>query len=132
MMVERGIPMGIADKGLVTERLMEAYRAPFPFPDDRVGVLRFVRMVPTRSGDEGYETFGEIEAGLRSLDVPVRVMWARRDFAFPKRIAHRFMELMPQGDVSRITDVPHASHFLQEEAHEEIAATIREAMTEGG
>lgn len=128
LIVEKGIPMGIVDKDKVTARLMEAYRAPFPFPDDRVGLLRFIRMVPARAGDEGYETFGEIEAGLRDLDVPVEAYWARRDFAFPKRIAHRFMELMPQGDAARITDVPDASHFLQEEAHETIVAAIRRGL----
>ena len=122
--LERVLPMGVADKKRLTPKLMQAYRAPFPFPDDRVAILRFVRMVPERMGDESYDILGEIEAGLAKLDVPVKIVWARKDPAFGMRIAHRFADLLPQADPKDIVQLPDASHFLQEDAHEKIVPEI--------
>lgn len=125
VMVEKGIPQLIADKDKVTPELMDAYRAPHPFPDDRVGILRFVRMVPCRVGDECYDELGEIEAGLETLDVPVGIVWARKDPAFRKAIAHDLATKLPRGDPDRIVDLPDANHFLQEDDPESI---VRETL----
>lgn len=124
LMVEKGIPMDIADKGLVTERMMESYRAPVPFPDDRVGILRFMRMLPSRPGDESYEDLGEIEAGLGQLNVPTHIVWSGASGDWTKVSAMRFARLLPQGDEGSVRHIPHSGHFLPEEAHEEIVSVL--------
>lgn len=122
--VERFLPLGIAKKERVTEGLMDAYRAPFPFPDDRAAILRFMRMVPIRGGDESYETMGEIEAGLEALDVPVDIFWGGKDSALTPRVAHYFADLLPQGDPDEVITLGDAAHFVQEDAHEAIVPRL--------
>ncbi len=116
VMVESIIPklLRVRDKK-DRAKITAAYRAPVPFPDDRTAMLRFTRMVPERMGDESFEEIGEIDAGLADLDVPVYAIWARKDPAFRKAIAHRFMETLPRGTPAAIHDLPGAGHFLQED-----------------
>lgn len=128
VLVEKGIPRLIHDKSKVTPALMDAYRAPFPFPDDRTGILRFTRMVPTRMGDESYEILGSIEAELPKLDVPVDIFWGRKDPAFGKKIAHRFCELLPQADAADIVDLHDASHYVTEDAGEVILEHLKKSL----
>lgn len=122
--VERFIALGMAKRDRVTETLLEAYRAPFPFPDDRAAILRFMRMVPMRGGDESYETMGAIEAGLERLDVPVQLYWGARDQALTPRVAEYFADLLPQASREGIVTLPDVGHFVQEDAHEVIAPRL--------
>ena len=129
--VERHLPDGVADRSRLTDAVMDAYRAPFPFPDDRVGVLRFMRMVPRRSGDEAYELFGEIEAGLERLDVPAHIFWGERDPGLPPRVADYFARLLPGAREADVVRLPGAGHVVQEDAHEEIVPRLRAILTGG-
>ena len=126
LLVESALPklLQVKDKEL-KQQIVAAYQAPHPFPDDRIGILRFTRMVPHRMGDESFDEIGEIDAALHQLDVPAHALWARKDPAFRKAIAHAFMASLPQGDPSHIIDLPQAGHFLQEDEPETINDHLR-------
>src|SRR5262249_35290334 len=63
-----------------------------------------------------------VEAGLRKLtDRPALIVWGRKDFAFNEGDARRFAALFPRNRVIFYDD---ASHFLQEDVGERIAAAF--------
>ncbi len=66
----------------------------------------------------------EVEAGLPQLsDRPALIVWGRRDFAFGEADAARFARLFPMNKTIFYED---ASHFLQEDVGESIAAAFEE------
>lgn len=65
----------------------------------------------------------EVEAGLQRLaDRPVLLVWGSLDFAFRKAERERFERVFPN---HRTVLFERASHFLPEDAGEEIAAELR-------
>jgi haloalkane dehalogenase len=65
----------------------------------------------------------ELEAALPSIsDRPTLIVWGERDFAFRRAARERFEALFPD---HRTVLLPGASHFLQEDAGEQIADEIR-------
>jgi len=66
----------------------------------------------------------QVEAGLPQLsDRPALIVWGRKDFAFGEAYAARFAKLFPRNTTIFYDD---ASHFLQEDAGERIAAAFEE------
>jgi haloalkane dehalogenase len=64
-----------------------------------------------------------VEAGLAKLaDRPALIVWGTQDFAFREPERARFEALFPDHETVLL---PGASHFLQEDAGEEIAAAYR-------
>src|SRR6266404_1777066 len=69
----------------LSEEELEPYRAPFPTPDDRVGIGRFPQLIPeTRNPfHESYATMAFIEDHLSRLrQKPALISWALTDRAF--------------------------------------------------
>jgi haloalkane dehalogenase len=65
----------------------------------------------------------EVEAGLARLaDRPALIVWGTKDFAFREAERARFEAAFPDHDTVLLDG---ASHFLQEDAGEEIAAAFR-------
>jgi len=104
---------------------IDAYRAPHPTPQDRVGVARFPLLIaPTH--DPTHPSWGlmaAIEDALPVLaDKPALIVWAMRDPAFKKDALSRWQSLF------RNLDGPHkladAKHYLQEHQPEEILGRI--------
>jgi haloalkane dehalogenase len=70
----------------------------------------------------------EVESNLaRIADRPALIVWGLRDFAFRAAERERFERTFPKHKTVRIFD---ASHFLQEDAGEQIAAAIRGFLSE--
>ena len=70
----------------------------------------------------------EVEASLSRLaDRPVLLVWGMRDFAFQEEQRMRFERHFPN---HRTVLYPDASHFVQEDAGEAIAAEIRRWLAE--
>jgi haloalkane dehalogenase len=68
----------------------------------------------------------EVEANLPKLaSLPALIVWGTKDFAFRDAERHRFEKTFP---AHKTVLFPHASHFLQEDAGEEIAELIRQFL----
>ncbi len=124
--VDRLLRFAYADLHHVRPEILDAYRAPFPFPDDRIAILRFARMVPVRAGDESFDGLGEIEAGLGGLDVPTHLVWGERDHVYPRAIGERLAKLLPRAPPQGPTVVPQTGHLVPEEAPGEIVKAIQD------
>jgi len=103
--------------GRLGDQELTPYRAPFPTPDDRVGIARFPQLIPpTRDqGHESWATMAAIEDGLvRLRDKRALIVWARKDPAFRKKTLERWRQVFTQVDGPHL--LPKAGHYLQEDA----------------
>lgn len=124
--VDRLLRFAYADPARVRPEILDAYRAPFPYPDDRTAVLRFARMVPVRPGDETYEDLGAIEAGLPELDVPTRLLWGARDHVYPRTVGTRLAELLPRAAPDDPNVIADTGHMVPEEAPGEVLRALEQ------
>lgn len=100
--------------------VLDAYRAPFPRPADRVGMGRFPQLVPETEATthESWNAMAAIEDALPALaQKPALIVWALGDVAFRKPQLERWKELFPDHELHLL---PEAKHYLQEDAPDAI------------
>jgi haloalkane dehalogenase len=101
----------------LTDEELDPYRAPFPTPDDRVGIARFPQLIPEtrKQGHESWATMANLEDGLvRLREKPALIVWALKDRAFRKPMLERWQHVFTRVDGPHL--LPDAGHFLQEDA----------------
>lgn len=98
------------------------YAVPYDRPASRVGVLQFVRDVPTGPGDPAYPVLRRTSERLGLLaDRPVLVCWGMADFVFDGRILAEWERIYPHAEVHRFD---RAGHLVLEDAAEEIGSLV--------
>lgn len=113
------VEMAVARSGprRLTDEELQPYRAPFPTPDDRVGIARFPQLIPQThdQGHESWATMAAIEDGLRKLrEKPALIVWAKKDRAFRKAQLQRWQQVFATVDGPHL--IEQAGHYLQEDA----------------
>ena len=109
------------------DEVAAAYDAPFPTPESKAGARAFPLMLPTSPHMPG------AEAGQRVLDAladdarPILMLWADSDPILTPETGRRFARRL--GGVEPEV-VENASHFLQEDAGEEIGRRLAEWLTD--
>lgn len=116
-LVERGIPGGMHRTDRLTEALMEAYRSPFREPVSRRPILALIREIPVGRDTPSASIIERIQDRLRTLPAEVLVIWGERDPVFPKGLVALWKARFP---AARVEMLPEASHFLQEDAPEQV------------
>jgi haloalkane dehalogenase len=102
----------------VPAEVMRMYLAPWRDRERRLPAAIAPRQLVAASG-----YLAELEAAVRALgDRPALIVWGQRDFAFRQAARQRFEKLFPDHQTVLL---PGASHFLQEDAGEQIASEIR-------
>jgi haloalkane dehalogenase len=117
LFVEWIIPLGMAHH--LTRGEMDHYRAVQPTPDARRGIAEFPReLLAARPLLDRLST--DVRAALGTK--PALLVWGRQDIAFrPNRLLPRMQAAFP-GNMTVI--LPHARHYIQEDAPDEIAQAI--------
>jgi haloalkane dehalogenase len=124
------LPIGFLVKGACARDMphdvFSAYEAPFPTAASKAGARAFPLMLPTAPDMPGAEAGQRVLAALPGLDVPKFVLWADKDPVLTLETGHRFAAAIgaPEPEV-----VENASHFLQEDAGEEIGQRIAAWLT---
>jgi haloalkane dehalogenase len=103
------------------DEVAAAYEAPFPNPASKAGARAFPLMLPTEPGAPGAAAGQRVLKALREDDRPILSLWADSDPIIPPRVGERFCEAIGAPPPRLIEG---ASHFLQEDAGEEIGALI--------
>ena len=119
MMVE-SIPGGMASRR-VDQRIVEAYRAPFPDYWSRLGPLAFQRDIPLSERDRSAATMGRIHSALSGLDLPLALVWGMRDPIFRPVFCDEWRELFPSAQLTTLVD---AGHYLLEDSPTEVSDAI--------
>jgi haloalkane dehalogenase len=117
-LVEAGTARGLTDE------VRAAYDLPFPTPASKAGVLAFPELVPTEPDHPNTAPMNRVRDALREWRKPALVVWGAEDRVLPAGIATAMAELLPGARGPVLIDG--ASHFLQEDAPDEVAEAIRE------
>ncbi|HEY6409820.1 MAG TPA: alpha/beta fold hydrolase [Ktedonobacteraceae bacterium] len=106
----------------LSKAVMDAYRAPFPTPESRLAMLCWSRDIPVQESDVSYVEMKRIEEGLSQFNgKPILLVWGMQDPILPASVLQRWQELYPHATTQKLED---ASHFLQEDAPEQIVRWI--------
>jgi haloalkane dehalogenase len=117
LFVEQIIPGGVR-RVTLPERVMDAYRGPFPTPGSR----RPTAVLPREILDSR-PLLADIERGLKLLrDRPALLVWPTKDVAFRERERRRWEQCFPDHQTVLLHG---AGHYIQEDAADEIVAAIR-------
>jgi haloalkane dehalogenase len=115
-LVEAGTTNGLDDG------TRAAYDAPFPTPESKAGALAFPELVPTEPDHPNTAPINRVRDALRTWDRPALVVWGADDAVLPVGIAQAFVDLIPGAEGPLL--IAGASHFLQEDRPDEVAAAI--------
>ncbi len=110
----------------LTPTVMDAYRAPFPTPPSRLALLCWSRDIPVTETDPSYSEMKRIEERLSVFaKIPILLVWGMQDPALPPQILRWWEARYPHAVTREIED---ASHFLQEDAPDQIVGWIEEFL----
>ena len=105
----------------VPEEVAAAYDAPFPDASHKAGARAFPLMLPTTPEMAGAAAGKKVLEALRSDGRPGLVLWADSDPVIPFEVGERFASAIGLPEPRKIDN---ASHFLQEDAGEQIGELI--------
>jgi haloalkane dehalogenase len=111
---------GATARGM-SDEVAAAYDAPFPTPESKAGARAFPLMLPTTPDAPGAAAGQRVLDAIRDDDRPKLTLWADGDFIIPFDVGERFAAAVNAPPPRKIEN---ASHFLQEDAGEEIGALI--------
>jgi len=120
-LVEAGTSHGLSDE------TRAAYDDCFPTPASKAGALAFPELVPTDPDHPNTAPMNRVAEALRDWTKPTTVIWGADDRVLPLQIAQAFVEMIP-GATKPVVAIEGASHFLQEDKPDEVAAGIRELL----
>jgi pimeloyl-ACP methyl ester carboxylesterase len=110
----------------LTKSVMDAYRAPFPTPASRRALLCWSRDIPVRETDPSFPEMKGIEQGLSAFGgTPTLLVWGMKDPVLFESVLRRWQRVYPHA-VTR--EIDGASHFLQEDAPDQIVGFIEEFL----
>jgi haloalkane dehalogenase len=110
------------------DEVAAAYDAPFPTPESKAGARAFPLMLPTSPDAPGAAAGRSVLKAVRRDERPTLILWADSDPVLPPETGRRFAEAIGRPEPEPIED---ASHFLQEDAGEEIGRRIADWLTTG-
>jgi haloalkane dehalogenase len=120
------LPIGSIIQGATTTELtpevIAAYEAPFPDAASKAGAAQFPLLVPLTTDDPGAAEMGRAADALTRWEKPALVAFSDSDPIFPQRAGEKLADRIP-GAVDFVP-IEGASHFLQEDKGEELAAHI--------
>ncbi len=127
------LPVGFLVKGAcargMPDEVQAAYEAPFPTPESKAGTRAFPLMLPTNPEMPGAAAGKRTLEALRTDERPKLHLWADSDPIIPFKVGERFAAAINADPPVKIEN---ASHFLQEDAGEEIGARIAAWLASNG
>lgn len=125
------LPIGFLVKGACARELpddvLAAYEAPFPEPAAKAGARAFPLMLPTSPEMPGAAAGRRVLEALRTDERPKLHLWADSDPIISFKVGERLAAAINADPPEKIE---HASHFLQEDAGEEIGRRIAEWLSQ--
>jgi haloalkane dehalogenase len=104
------------------DEVVAAYDAPYPTPESLTGPLMFPELVPTEPEHPSAAAMLAVREAMRRWEGRALVFFSDSDPIFSPRVAERIAALLPNAELQ--SPVAGASHFLQEDAGEEVGERI--------
>ena len=119
--VRHAASIGVKRKALSSE-VREWYVKPYEKVEDRTAVVQFVRTIPLKSADEGYDIVKAVGDTLsRYENTPKLICWGMKDFVFDRHFLEEWERRFPKAEVHRYPD---CGHYILEDAAEEVIPLI--------
>jgi haloalkane dehalogenase len=119
------LPVGFLVRGACFsdpgDEVIAAYEAPYPDQASKAGTRAFPLMLPTTPEAPGGEAGQQVLEAMGADERPILSLWADSDPIIPASVGERFCEAI---GAPKPTLIENASHFLQEDAGEQIGALI--------
>jgi len=119
------LPISMLVRGAVAraidDEVAAAYDAPFPAPESKAGARAFPLMLPTTPDAPGAAAGKRVLEALREDRRAKLCLWADSDPIIPFEVGERFAAAINADPPEKIAQ---ASHFLQEDAGEQIGHRI--------
>jgi haloalkane dehalogenase len=106
----------------VGDDVLRGYDAPFPTAESKIGALVFPELVPTELTHPNAPKLLDVRERIARWRKPALVLFGDSDPIFPPRAAERLADLIPGAGPAEL--VEHASHFVHEDAGEEVGTPI--------
>jgi cis-3-alkyl-4-acyloxetan-2-one decarboxylase len=104
--------------GKMAPEIAKGYLAAHPNAHDCEAILRFVRDIPIKPSERGYDKLASLEKFLPSLaHLPVQLAWGLQDFVFDKDYLAEFQRIFPHAESHAYVD---AGHWLYEDVHDQM------------
>lgn len=97
----------------MSKDVADAFAAPYATPDRRAAIGAFVADIPFEPGHPSADVLDGIAEEVRSLDVPVLLLWGPGDPVFSDRYLNDLVARLPHADVHRYEG---ARHLVSEDA----------------
>lgn len=111
-------------------KVREGLLAPYDSWDNRIAVARFVRTIPLKPGDPGYDSIDQAEAALpRFADMPMLIGWGLKDFVFDGHFLDEWKRRFPKAEVHAFPD---CGHYILEDAKPELLKLVPEFLARTG
>jgi haloalkane dehalogenase len=121
------VPVGMLVRGACKtdpgDDVIAAYDAPYPTPESKAGARAFPLILPTEPDAPGAAEGKRVADALRVDERPALVLWADSDPVLPFSLAER---VSAQLNFPPPRAIENTSHFLQEDAGEEVGRIIAE------
>jgi len=118
--------MSVYNKEKITPTILKAYTTPFPNKESCIGAVAWPRDIPIGNSHPSTEAMLHIRQNLDILaDIPKILIWGLRDIVFSKRMIEWWNKIYPGIETYEIEN---ASHFLQEDAPDEITSLIEKFL----
>jgi pimeloyl-ACP methyl ester carboxylesterase len=119
--------LGVGKATKITQTMVQAYTAPFPNKESCRGALAFPLDIPVgRNHPSAPLMHSILERTALLRDKSKVIIWGLQDPVFPRTILDSWLKVYPGTEVH---ELPDASHFLQEDAPDEIVKRIREFLS---
>lgn len=122
-----GLAVHLAVERKLDRPTREAYLAPFDTPAHRIAVRRFVEDIPMSPQHPSWAELEATEMALqRFAKTPMLILWGERDWCFTPAFRQEWMRRFPQ---AQVVPLPHAGHWLYEDAPAECGEQIQSFLT---
>jgi haloalkane dehalogenase len=119
------LPVGFLVRGACKtdpgDEIIAAYDAPYPDPASKAGARAFPLLIATSPDAPGAATGRQVLEALAADDRPTLMLWADSDPILSLETGRRFAQAIGRDEPQVVEN---ASHFLQEDAGEEIGRRI--------
>lgn len=105
----------------LSPEVKQGFILPYRDYKSRIATAKFVRDIPMNDKHPTYKTLSMIEDKLKTLKVPVLILWGEKDFCFTTNFQKRWMEFFPN---AKVKTWPDAGHYLVEDKTDEVINEI--------
>ncbi len=113
----------------LTKDVRREYLARHPDYASRIGVAKFLKLIPLSPRAEAYAPLRAIHDEMLQWKAPVLLLYADNDIAFGEETGQRLQRSLPN---ARLVIVEQAGHFLQEDRPDFLADAIIRFIAETG